>query len=1263
MPDALIEYRVRIRNASTVANPNGTADALELTSIRGGTNPYIAEPPSGDGTQFDPIAGAVRTGTYSVLIADAITSGTNRVVTAQLVNAQNRQQLLGRRVYVELREDGGAWERLIAGFMIHIRLVDAITYELQIGDTRRVERTKRVFRTDDATYFPIRGTLFGGPIIGGNIGPIKARGGWTFQVATAASAIVAMNFVNGYDGANGNVTTRWSDLAKPVRGVVGSRDQFCTFADSYYQLYTTSAGIDGAFIGLSYRVYTTAGVYVGSFRALQTFAGDITGGYAGVPHIRMEWVGVSLPTPGVNYLVNLLTDEATEACPLYLTGNPADIVESVYLSTGFTTDATSFNDVADAIGADLRVTMRITESQVMADFLENALQGPFGIGTRTNESGEIEAFNARIKLDTVPAVTITTDDLQHDMSPFDVDEQTVVTKVHVEGKRLAIWDKTKVPTRDGEPIIQKPFDGIMQNDETYEIGLPSGDQAQFGEKEVTYSIPGMVHTGQSFNSILETFATGVGREIFDRYGTGAQAGDAAVLRGRGADAVKIGEEVYFEPADLPNAGKRFGDDPSVGARIMQVVRRTESPAGPEFHLLDSGSAAQPATAATVSIAASATNPYNTATFTITNAAALNATGVIAVAVEWATGTGTPSSPAGIFTRYLPGLIPTGGVDLPPVRAGTTATTVWVRVRSEQGGRRPSAWSAWTSVVLTALTAPTGVATSNIRRSGATITWTNTISTMQIQVFAAPSGAADPVDPMWLVTTLPPASTRTTIRSLAASSTYTISVRYILPNNSAGPAGTVSLTTNTTADTLLKPAGITIITSGAIQDAGLLVGVAIGVWASDPIWDIEIERAPDVAGSPGTYALIARVPGTTRVYQDTSLPSTSATYWYRMRSVLEGYTASGYTCAKSAVASALPVAVERPDTVLPIIAVETFQAQGSVTATMRLTITDPQCRVDFVEARTKVDPAGWSAFAPVVASPAGVYTVTVNSPSSGFGWINMRVQGYDAKGDYSVLFDQTNAWDANTVPNIVIMEASFDVNGTLVVRVTADDDTGSVFCAVSTSGYPSQATTLATSPQNGRNVEFTFAGGYSIGQSVYISAIGAASAGGAGAISDTFNMQAIRFNTGDTKTVRLPAASVLSVFDSATQTADITNTYYSTILLVGNFGFIPVPKGATLTAVRARTYVHSRSISNDYDNLFLFRVDQDGARTQLGSTAQSAVADAWETIAVTSLSESTAGDRSYLVEVVGVPGSGVGTNEQRCAWIEYDLTISSVTVNT
>lgn len=162
-----VAYRLTIRNASTVANPDGTADELVLTSDPVGTNPYIAAPPSGDGAEVDPLTGAVRTGAYVVEVVDADTgtdaTGTLRVVTNKLEDATFRQQLLSRRAYVDVIR-AGVSSRLVAGYISSVRLVSPMRYAITVGDTRRVERTQTIFQGAALGGYTTRGCITGGPI-------------------------------------------------------------------------------------------------------------------------------------------------------------------------------------------------------------------------------------------------------------------------------------------------------------------------------------------------------------------------------------------------------------------------------------------------------------------------------------------------------------------------------------------------------------------------------------------------------------------------------------------------------------------------------------------------------------------------------------------------------------------------------------------------------------------------------------------------------------------------------------------------------------------------------------------------------------------------------------------------------------------------------------------------------------------------------------------------------------------------------------------
>jgi hypothetical protein len=215
--------------------------------------------------------------------------------------------------------------------------------------------------------------------------------------------------------------------------------------------------------------------------------------------------------------------------------------------------------------------------------------------------------------------------------------------------------------------------------------------AVFAGKTLTYTVPGMIHTSADFVPNTQTQLDAMAIGTFDRFGRGCPSAEVAVMATDAVAAALVGDEVYLEAPHLPNKGYRIGES-TVGPRIMQVVRRTETPSGPVLRLMDSGLDAQPvAPAVTITIAQSASAPSSIARFTITNAAAINATALLQVRVEQATGTVTPIGNGADFALYAAAQVPTGAVDLPPVI--TPGVVQYVRARTEQAGRRPSAWSA------------------------------------------------------------------------------------------------------------------------------------------------------------------------------------------------------------------------------------------------------------------------------------------------------------------------------------------------------------------------------------------------------------------------------------------------------------------------------------------------------------------------------------------------------------------------------------------
>ena len=1159
-----VQYRLTIRNASTTENPDGTADELVISSESTGTNPYIASAPSGDGAEVDPLTGAVRTGAYEVEIVDANTgtdaTGTIRVLTFKLEDANFRQQLLSRRAYVDVYRDG-VFSRLIAGYIVGIRLTSPMRYAVTVGDTRRVERTQTIFQNAALGNFTTRGCITGGPVTQ-DFGTIKARGGWEYLLTNVGSNLWQATFVNGYaptgaapwqrdwrkltDARAQQVVTRYTRAnPNPSTGSSVTYD-FC-FATTN-QAGTITDGIV-AFIGSSAtNAVATNAVLLDSSETPEDnplFSSNLVFYWPACPY-----------GSGTRVFISLTTAQVTEETPLYLDAHPVDLVTAIWTAARvrYNSSAGWISAITTLVGNNVRLACRFPQAPLMDEFLVSAIYGPFGIGERTTSDGLQELFPTRIRTDTLPTLTLSASSMRgYDETVFDLDERTAISGVRLTQQVLAPASYTSNPVNQG-PSDQStsadyPLDGVAVSTVTQTAQYDDVNLTVFAGRVIEYAVPGMIHTDKDFQPNTLSQLDAIARALFDRYGRGCQAGDVAILATAAVAAAQIGDEVYFEAPHFPNKGYRIGES-SVGARIMQVVRRTESPSGPMLRLLDSGLAAQPATLPVITIAQNPNAPTSTAQFTITNAATLNAAGNISVAVQWNTGSSTPTG-GDVVKRFLAGQIETGAVDLPPVT--TVGLNVWVRARSEQAGRRPSAWTAWVYVTLAGAGAVSGLATSNVKQTAATISWTNTSTLYPLAIFAYQGASAPANWSAYRVATLPARSTSTVIRTLTGPSVaWTIGVAYETPQ-ALGAVTPVTVTTNSTLDTPTRPAGLAVI--AGVDDATLTQGVMLAMWASDQTLDLQIQRST-VSGSG--FVTIATVAGSTPVYVD-QLPRTGTTYYYKIAHVLGGFTTSSYTPEVSAIARGVPPGVVRPGAVTPVVQVSTTEV--GTTATVTLTITDPQSRVTQVRFRQQTNNGGWSAYTIDTTVP---YAYSATIPASGFVQIEYEVQGFDAAGTaLQVLAGGIESFDADAAASMVSVVGTFTSAGGMQLAISADSDTASIRFATSTSAQPTLATVQAQTAINSRNYATTLAGPFASGSTVFVSVLGYTAVSGGGLESVLFEY---RFQRDATGLIYSQCVAVMAASTATQIVVTVTGTAASgspTVQLVAVTGSATLATGAAI----------------------------------------------------------------------------------------------------
>jgi hypothetical protein len=813
VPDKLLEYRLRIRNAAD------SADALEVTSVRGGTNPYISGEPTGDGASFDPLTGVVTSGVMTVRVVDPITSGTSRLVSSQLEDANGRQQLGRRRAYLELRQDGGAWQSLYAGRLGRYGLVSDIEWEIAVTDWMNFEREFILFEkeSDDElisnflSRWPNRSCIFGGPVIGGLTGIQTDLGGWTMKVFDSSGGgttryrlePVSIYGPGAWLPGSGQVVP----LSIPINEVVREIGRAAPKISPLTTLTTVGECFEPGpgWLGLIALIQTTPGGSWVPWRVMDAFNGNLkrdevainsliyAGDRGGPPGVAVLREGQTALTIGATVQVRCLTILPSDLCPIWFRGHPADFLATAWAEAGFPYSASSITTVKDTLGRSLEIIVRLAGPEKVGPLLERVVYGPFGIGARVNSNGELEAFCSRIFSNVVPSVTITETDVEEGSTEaFDLDPAEAVHRVTFQLRDFY---------RD---IGGTSIDGILEREHVFE--RENADPGAIGGEEHEYAAECMVRFLDVTEMDALQWVNARALEVFDRRGRGPIRARTTILRSSSAMSAKIGDEILVDLPQMPKGNKRLLDDAAVSARPMQIVHLTPKPVGNEVELEDSGPNASPlGTVPTHTVALSSDIPRRVAQVTITNAAAINAAGY-ALRLQMAVTTG--GAPAltdyADVAVYDEGDVPTTAIRLP---AATTGRTVYVRARTEDKLSRPSAWSAGVSIALTSIAAPTIINLAAVAADGSTLDldWTIGAGATDCETDIWLRRTADPAGSVIRVRTLPPGSTHYRFEGLSTGTAYTVGVQHRDPTSGDTSSRTdLGQTTSATARTLNPP---------------------------------------------------------------------------------------------------------------------------------------------------------------------------------------------------------------------------------------------------------------------------------------------------------------------------------------------------------------------------------------------------------------------------------------------------------------------------
>jgi hypothetical protein len=579
-------------------------------------------------------------------------------------------------------------------------------------------------------------------------------------------------------------------------------------------------------------------------------------------------------------------DVVSEDNPLHWTGHLVDFVRELFNIRQIEYDATSADTVKAALG-QMRAYYRFTEAEPLMEAAEKYAFGPGGFAVRPTPEGEWEFIVTRHLPTTAPSETLDGSEV-HDPETviFSAGIDSIVNQVVWKQQHWTVWNEEM----EGEP----PADGIIGRDQTTVItpemaGFADRSLiANLGIRELVYDLPGeiIIKSGSSPKVSAASWFLAMGSDILRRWGRGCASSFVRALRGM-SDAL-LGDFITLDLDHRPNAftgreptSQRIGE--GGGQRIVQVVHRTLTPAGPEYEVLDVG----PTVTATelvpeFTLALTSDDPRHTAEATLTNHGDL-----AGFLVRMEMGTGSTEPDGGVTVEvFTPD-------DLPHRTFPEEAcTTVWVRMRAEpELGGVPGAWSDWQSEDLDCIPAVTGLsADAGGNCTEEAITWTVGDADLPVRVRWKLTAATDYTN----VVTLPAGSVQYTIGGLVPGSAYTVEVAHLDISPFSG-AGTVATDTWTAC-------GDTPVLDPPIDPEGFTNGAGtygMTVTATEIPSNTEFAEAVETAVGAGTYGAFTTVaaPISQQVGPTTYTsfaPNDGLRRQIKARHTRAGWTASAYT---------------------------------------------------------------------------------------------------------------------------------------------------------------------------------------------------------------------------------------------------------------------------------------------------------------------------------------------------------------------------------
>lgn len=705
----------------SIKQANGQADEISVTS-----DDFIAEVPEHSWSEIDPLKGSTTLGETSVFVID--TSGASGSITAHLADANGRLQLLNRKASVSSSLDNGAtWTNLRNGFVLSIALAGA-GYDIAIGDSRRFEESAMLFQSATPQFSGLPsliGSMFvneavPGPYLAVQTFPAPVFAPWIARIRGMGTPIIDGQSVTAIQ-FSGRGQIQWPD----GRWIAVDGDNSGRFLDNNlvrtigkfaepYRKRISSGSVASFYPKIKVFLQPSGSTNPADIKFRQTGAEFMFDQYTdGISPLSKKVTFTILAQSGDAFALNqkykawMFIDEITESNPLIISDHPILILSKSAVEAKVEFLSSSLAAMKNQFDGD-HWLLRITKPWKYTDF-EEMLLSNLGLNKRwLTGSANWELVETR-KHDQPAIQTITQNELRSKDTPFwSIDEESIINKVTMTQLNLTPWDQSF-----GGDI--QTTDRMMVTQDTHEVTHSLDESSQYGIRSQDYELPGFMMMrrrsgGFNFTELLnnndgfvkkriDAIAEAVAEPIFSIY---LRGGIFSELEAIPSISANLGDIVTVSIPWLPSGTTRGN------SREMMVLRREETPVGPNIKLVDIGDATILTPVASFSLSNNVPDPQHFYAVSMSNAAALNAeNGLVMIMEQKIAGqlTFPLRGSFGMKALFAPN-IPTTfiGPEVPP------DSTVHVRMRTQMPNGLPTA-SAYQSHTLGGLSAPTTLSLS------------------------------------------------------------------------------------------------------------------------------------------------------------------------------------------------------------------------------------------------------------------------------------------------------------------------------------------------------------------------------------------------------------------------------------------------------------------------------------------------------------------------------------------------------------------------